>query len=187
MKKLTEIEGKFAVLKPMAESNAEFLFDLRNDPELSRLVNDGPKTLADQQRWMQTYFARDNDHNFIVHSRTLKIPVGTVALYDIDLSKKTAEPGRWLVRQDPIAAIESDLLINTYAFETVGLEQLHFSVFTANAKVLAYHSRNGARKTELVPSFFTKAGVSFDAQMFVLDRDAFYKIKKPMLEKTLYR
>ncbi len=187
MKQLTEIEGKFAILKPMTEADAEFLFDLRNDPELSRHVNDGPKTLPDQQRWMQTYFARDNDHNFIVHSRALKIPVGTVALYDIDFEKKTAEPGRWLVRQDPVAAIESDLLINTYAFETVGLERLHFSVFTPNAKVLAYHSRNGARRTELIPNFFTKNGVPFDAQMFELDRDAFYKIKKPMLEKTLYR
>ncbi len=186
MKQFAEIEGKYTLLKPMTEADAQFLFDLRNDPELSALVNDGPPTLADQQRWMQKYFARDDDHNFIVHSRTLKTRVGTVALYDIDFEKKSAEPGRWLVRQDSLAAIEADLLMTCYAFETLGLETVHFSVFMPNAKVLAYHMRTGARKTEILPGFFKKSGVLYDAQMFELDRETFLKVRKPMLEKILY-
>jgi RimJ/RimL family protein N-acetyltransferase len=135
---------------------------------------------------MRKYFARDDDHNFIVHSRTLKAPVGTIALYDIDFKKKSAEPGRWLVRQDSAAAIEANLLVDRYAYETLGLETMHFSVFTPNAKVLAYHTRTGARRTEIVPGFFKKSGVLYDAQMFELDRETFFKVKKPMLEKILY-
>lgn len=187
MKDIPEICGQYAILKPMVKEDAEFLFELRGDAELTRYINDAPPTLDDQLRWMKSYFERDNDHNFIVYSKAHQARVGTVALVDIDLIKKTAEPGRWLIKGDPLAAIEADLLINRHGFETLGLKLMHFSVFAVNAKVISYHNRCGARRTATVPSYFHKQGVPYDAHLFEIDLDTYLKMKKPMLEKLLYR
>jgi RimJ/RimL family protein N-acetyltransferase len=181
-----QIDGRFARLRPVAESDAEFLFKLRNNPKLTRFVNDGPATMADQRAWLRRYFAKEDDCNFIVHSKTLDRPVGTIALYDIQFSKKVAEYGRWLVLDQPRAAIEADLLIQCHAFDTLGLDRLVFGVLAANVKVVNYHIRYGARQTGSTVGYFQQGGVAYDALFFEMDRQMFFGTKKPMLEKKLY-
>ena len=187
MKSIAPIQGQHAWLRPLAENDATFLFELRNDAELTRFVNDGPRTLEQQQGWMRSYFGRDNDLNYVVISQSSGTPVGTVALYDIDGADRHAEQGRWLVRQDSLAAVEADFLLNRHAFETFGLHLVHFSVCALNAKVLRYHIRCGARWIKSAPAYFQKQGVPYDSELFELSREAFQQVKKPMLEKALYR
>jgi RimJ/RimL family protein N-acetyltransferase len=187
MKSFPEIPGRYVRLRPLAAGDAEFLFNLRNDPILTQFLNDGPATLADQRNWMDAYFRRDNDYNFVVVSRDSQAPIGTVALIDIDLMQKRAEPGRWLIRGDSASAVEADLLSNSYAFETLGLETRYFSIFTPNAQVISYHTKCGARRTATVADHFHKRGMPYAAYFYELSRSAFLTIKRPLLEKLLYR
>lgn len=171
----------------MVKEDAEFLYQLRNNAKLTRFINDAPATLDDQIRWMNNYFERDNDLNFIIYSKASQERVGTGAIVDINFMKKTAEVGRWLVKDNSFAAIETDLLLSNYAFETLGLKLMHFSVFAMNTKVISYHTRCGARRTATVPSYFHKQSVPYEAHLFEIDIETFLKVKKPLLEKLLYR
>ena len=173
-------------LRPVAASDAEFLFELRNHPTLSKFVHDGPATLADQRAWLARYFAREDDRYFIVHSKTQDRPVGAMALYDIQLDKKVTEYGRWLVLNEPLAAYEADLLIQHYAFDSLGLDRIVYGVLAKNVKVVNYHLRYGARQTGFVAGSFLKGGVAYDVHFFEMDRQTFFDTKKPMLETKLY-
>jgi len=186
MKSFPEILGRYVLIRPIAASDADFLFDLRKDPVLTQFLNDGPATLAEQRQWMDRYFERENDFNFLVVSNATKKPIGTVALVDIDRVSRRAEPGRWLIRGDSASAVESDLLCNTFAFEALALETLHFSVLTQNTHVVSYHTKCGARWIATAPNHTFKNGVPYDAHLYELDRDTFERTKRPLLEKLLY-
>lgn len=187
MKSLPEIHGQYVSLRALLPSDAEFLFDLRSDRVLNRFLNDGPPSLDAQRTWMEGYFKRENDHNFVVVSRRDGQPKGTVAIIDIDAVKKRAEPGRWLVRGESRESIEADLLSNRYAFDTLGLETLYFSIFTGNAPVISYHTKCGANKTDRIAGYFKRKDGDHDAFIYELTRETFHAIKQPMLEKLLYR
>jgi len=184
--RLQPIVGKFARLRPVEAGDAEFLFALRSDVELTRFINDGPPDLAAQRRWMEAYFQRENDHCYLILSLPEQEPVGTVALYDIDLQGGAAESGRWLARKNPKAAIEANLLMDLHAFETLGLRRIYFTVCVENTKVVRYHTKFGARLTRTVTGYFQKHGQPMDSHFFELDRETFLAVKRPALEQLLY-
>ena len=62
-------------------TDAEFIFSLRTDENISRHLTAVSSQLSDQLEWLTRYEQRDNEAYFIIES-TSGEPLGTVRLYD---------------------------------------------------------------------------------------------------------
>lgn len=82
--------------------------------------------MEDQNKWYDKYKNNNKDIMFIIYSENM--PVGTVALYDIDYKNNTAEFGRLLIgdlnsRRKNIGFIATKALCE-YGFNNLGLIKL---------------------------------------------------------------
>jgi hypothetical protein len=71
------------------------------------------------------------------------IPVGIVAVYDIDFDNGIFDWGRWIISKTaPIqAGIESMLLVYKFAFEILNLKKTRFEVRLGNNNVISLHAK----------------------------------------------
>ena len=70
-----------------------------------------------------------------------------------------AESGRWGIRKNSLAAVESvDLLYRT-AFEKVGLKELYCRTLSMNTQVISFHTSIGEHKRQVIPAAFEIEGV----------------------------
>ena len=134
--------GRFG-LRPVAGEDADFIFRLRIDPELSRYLNPVPPELAAQEVWLTEYYKRPNDYYFCIIDEVTRERHGTISLYNVDPAAGTAEMGRWILRRGSLAAAESALLIYTIGFEDLTLRRVYCRTVSANKAVVAFHRSCG--------------------------------------------
>jgi RimJ/RimL family protein N-acetyltransferase len=137
------VECRLFALRPVAVADAEFILSLRLDPELSRFLDETSPSVTDQENWLRDYLRRADDYYFIIEETSSHLPVGTIAIYSLDLEHRRAEWGRWIIRPPHAAAVESALLIYTVAFENLQLEEVYCRSQTANRQVVSFHSSCG--------------------------------------------
>jgi len=96
-------------------------------------------SLEQHLAWFTKYQARDGDYVFIIELSALEhwIPVGQIALYNIDWTNRKAEYGRLMIG-DPYAqgkgiAREATKLILDLGFSSLGLSEIYLEVFENNA------------------------------------------------------
>lgn len=179
MRHSLSIEGFRYRLRPIARSDAAFVVGLRRDPELGRYLHRTSDRVADQEAWLEAYFERPGDHYFVVEEIRSGEAVGTVGLYDSD--GRRAEWGRWLIRKDAPAAVESALLVYRAAFEGLGLEEVYCRTVAENAKVVSFHDSSGAARVGTLAAHFRLDGVDHDAVEHRVDRNR-WGAMRPKLE-----
>lgn len=179
MRHSLRLEGYRYALRPIAEADARFVTELRSDPELGAYLHRTSGRVEDQEAWLAAYFERDGDYYFIVEDLAGGAPVGTIGLYDSD--GRTAEWGRWLIRKDAPAAVESALLIYRAAFEAVGLEAVFCRTVAENAKVVSFHDSAGAERVGVLARHFRLDEVAHDAVEHRVDR-ARWDMMRPKLD-----
>jgi RimJ/RimL family protein N-acetyltransferase len=130
-------------LRPVDENDAEFIVRLRSQPGRSRFLNRGAGDAATQRQWLATYFVRPDDYFFVIHGLADDEPHGTLGLYGVDTQTGEAEWGRWILREDSPAAVESALLVYRFAFESLLLRQVFCRTITENAQVTSFHDSCG--------------------------------------------
>jgi RimJ/RimL family protein N-acetyltransferase len=155
--------GKNINLRSVSLEDAQFILDLRLDEHLSRHISSVEDNLHHQVAWIQKYLEREQfkqEYYFIIQSKGAD-RYGTVRLYDF--RGPSFCWGSWILKKESpsSAAIESALLLYEFAFNTLGFDRSHFDVRKENAKVVAFHTRFGAkiiREDELNYYFhFTRA------------------------------
>jgi len=137
-----QVEGFGVRLRPVRMLDAAFIVWLRNRDYVRGRVGDTVGDVAGQVAWLAAYYERANDYYFIIET-TNGIPVGTYAIYD--LKSNSAEAGRWIVRQEVLAAIPSALLLFDLAFSTFRLDEIRVRVVSDNRPVLSLHRKFGFR------------------------------------------
>lgn len=140
--KANSIQGKTLVFKNVERGDAEFILSLRQDTRKSKHLSKTSASLSDQKKWIENYANSDNQAYFIITHKDERI--GTVRLYDpVDDSFCW---GSWMLNDNaPMhAAIESTLIVYTYAFKVLGFNRSHFDVRKENKKVCKFHERFGA-------------------------------------------
>jgi RimJ/RimL family protein N-acetyltransferase len=138
-----QVECRQFALRPVAVADAEFILDLRLDPELARFINETSQSVDAQRSWLQDYLRRPGDYYFIIEQASSHIPVGTIAIYSLDTESKRAEWGRWIIRPPHAAAVESALLIYEVAFDKLLLEEVYCRTLTENRQVVSFHNSCG--------------------------------------------
>jgi len=141
--------------------DAEFICEVRADPERARYLHPIAPDPDAQRRWIEAYFDRPSDYYFMIESRDGQSPEGTVGIYNVN--HRTAEWGRWIVRRGSNAALESAELLYRAAFETLGLESVYCRTISENRAVLEIHRRFGMEQVRTLPGYFELDGRLLDA------------------------
>lgn len=178
------LRGHAYELRPVEMADAEFILGLRTDPELSQLIHPTSSRLEDQQAYLQRYFDRAGDCYFIVSRSASGRPEGAVAIYDINATPGEAEWGRWILRQDSMAAAESALLIYRVGFEVLGLNRVYCRTAAANRNVVAFHTSCGLETREGVSLEHNFGGVIYDAVEQFMTRNRWPAAQRALDERA---
>jgi RimJ/RimL family protein N-acetyltransferase len=141
------LTGKNIDLRTATPDDARFILALRLDEELTRHISRVENSLQKQYDWLREYKERERlgkEYYFVIQSK-VRSNYGTVRLYDFRGTSFCW--GSWILNKDvpSSSAIESALLLYEFAFYHRGFERSHFDVRKENIKVVAFHTRFGAR------------------------------------------
>jgi RimJ/RimL family protein N-acetyltransferase len=146
------LEGEAFAIRPVTLDDAQFIWELRGDLERSRYLHPVEGGVSAQVNWMEAYFDTPDDYYFLVERLRDGRPEGTAGLYGVDSTRHCAEWGRWVLRRDSLAAIESALLIYRFGFDRLGLEEVYCRTLAANRHVVGLHQSLGLATRERSPA-----------------------------------
>lgn len=167
IKKAGRIVGKTLVFRDVTVDDSNFILSLRLDLSKSKYLSHTSSDIEHQKKWLLDYEGSTNQAYFIIEHANQN--VGVVRLYDARFSSFCW--GSWILASNAPthAAIESALIIYSYAINCLGFTRSHFDVRKENENVWRFHERFGA------------ARVSED------DLNYFYEINKDSIEKSLQK
>lgn len=136
--------GKILTFRDANVNNAAFILSLRTDEIKSRYLSAVSADLSAQQTWLAGYANAQNQAYFIIEYQNE--PIGTVRLYDPQQNSFCW--GSWILKDSrpSQAAMESALMVYSYAVNELGFQTAHFDVRKANDRVWKFHERFGAQR-----------------------------------------
>jgi diamine N-acetyltransferase len=141
------IRGDKVDLRLIKEKDIELLRMWRNAYH-DKFFSSDFITKVQQRQWYSKYAeAGGRDLMFIIQLKD-GTPIGSVAIYNIEITTRTADFGRMLIIQEYEGygyAKEVVTLCVKFAFETLKLWKLKLSVFLDNAKAIGMYSDCGFR------------------------------------------
>ena len=145
IRKADNIRGKTLRLRNASITDAAFILSLRVNSNKAQHLSKVTGDLRDQENWLRGYEVRDGEAYFIIEDLQ-GTPLGTIRLYD--QQDDSFCWGSWiLIDGAPAnAAIESALIIYTYALNSLGFCTAHFQVHKSNERVCKFHERFGANR-----------------------------------------
>lgn len=160
------LRGRSIRMRLAEPGDARLIYDLRKDEERSRHLSAIGADVAAQRAWLDRYKERERagEEFYFVICDAAGDAVGALRIYDY--RGDSFSWGSWIIRAGtaPSVAMESALCVYEFAFGPLGFERCHFEVRKGNERVIAFHSRFGARVTgedELALQFsFTKGDYS---------------------------
>lgn len=166
------LEGPAWRIRPVRDEDAPFIVELRNDPALGRYLHGGAANTSQQLDWLARYYERAGDYYFVVERRDTQSPEGLIALYDLDTQTQRAEWGRWILKPQSLAAVESAWLIYRAAFEVLGLQGVYCRTVADNQAVVSFHDSCGLTDRERLTAQFQLGDETLDAIEHRLSREA---------------
>lgn len=134
------LEGKFVNLRSVLEEDAEFILEIRSNPEISKFLPFLNVTVNQQQEWINKQRNDNCSYYFIIEDKTKK-RIGTLSVYNIE--ENHAEVGRFCSLGDFIQNSESTLILNDFIFKKIGVDYLDIWVYKDNIPVLALNKGLG--------------------------------------------
>jgi RimJ/RimL family protein N-acetyltransferase len=175
------IEGYSYCLRPVSIEDASFIVEARLEAmEKNKFIHVSPD-ISLQVKWINNYYDTPGDYYFVVVNKFTSCKEGLIAIYNID--NKKAELGRWVIKTDPLASVESFYLICRMAFEQLDLDEAYSRIAMVNKSVIAFHDSVKAKKRKIFP--FSFEGETYDAVEYFIDKEHFFSIIKPKLDKIL--
>ena len=182
MKHQYALDGLGYRLRPICMSDAQFIIDVRlEDIERNRFIHPISNDISLQEKWLRQYFERDGDYYFVVENRVSGQKEGLISFYDENNGK--AEYGRWVMKKNSLAAIESILLLYRIAFEQAGLSELYCRTILDNTTVVSLHNSIGEKTRRILNGIFELNGNTYDAVEHYSDKTYFYQKIAPELER----
>lgn len=138
------LKSERLILKPVDEKDIEWLRDVRNRYK-DNFFDANEITKEQQKAWYVKYRESGTDQMFIVKLKSGE-QIGTIALYDIDITYRTAKLGRVLLLDEFRHHGYAEEMVQTlikYAFELVRLYKVKVEVHYDNIDAIAIYSRAG--------------------------------------------
>lgn len=186
MKHQYRLEGYGYRLRPIAMSDAQFVIDVRReDAERNRFIHAISPDVSEQEAWLERYFKREGDCYFVIENRITGDREGLIAFYDERNGR--AEWGRWVVKKNSLAAVESVYLLYRIAFEQAELTELYCRTVADNVSVVSFHESIGEKTRARLEGAFELYGQRYDAVEQYADKEHFYARIALRLERQAQR
>jgi len=130
-------------LRPIWFGDLEFVRRIRNDNR-RKFLDDAYVSWPDQRRWFENYKKKTDDYMFVLVDNGRKVGAG--AIYNIDLAKKSAEVGRFVIDNQFQGKGYGKKLMNKIeraAFIELGLTKICLEVIADNKSALKLYERAG--------------------------------------------
>lgn len=139
------VHGRSIILRDMEEADAEFVLQLRLDPRRNQFLSPVNAQVQAQRNWIRQYRESEGQAYFVICNSASE-RLGTVRIYDA--IGESFSWGSWILKEGApaYAAIESAVLVYLLATQCWGFRAAHFNVHPANASVLGFHEKFGARR-----------------------------------------
>jgi RimJ/RimL family protein N-acetyltransferase len=139
------LKSERLILRPICEEDIEWLRETRNKHK-NDFFDSNEITAEQQKQWYQRYReVEGRDQMFIIQLKD-GTPIGTVAVYDIDIASRAAKFGRFLLldeyRHCGYAEEAVKCLLN-YCWNTMRLYKLKVEVYLDNLDAMAIYARAG--------------------------------------------
>ena len=171
-------------LRPVTLDDAQFIVDLRTDPERNQYIHATSRDPGTQRAWIEAYFERQGDYYFIVESKSSGRREGTIGIYNLDPAKRCAEWGRWVIQAGSSAGLESAFLIYRTAFERLDLSMVYARTAVINEKVLSFHDSCHLPRVSLLPAALQLPSGATDAVEHQLTSAQWPAIQQQMEQKV---
>lgn len=155
----TRIEGKFVILDELQPKYFEYIIKWRNDPELTRFLNQTFKmTMETQTKWYEEKYLKDLTQGlFVMVDKATNTPFGTLGWTDWDKDTRVCIEGRALVGNPNFRSskemTEGYLLFNEYIHEKLGVRTVYIHVVNDNRKVISLNKRWGFHEHDSEPKY----------------------------------
>lgn len=158
------LRGTHVNLRPLSVDDAALTLGWRTGARAVHL-HPGATTIEAQARWIAGRPA--SEHNYVIERRD-GLPVGMVALTDIDDVNRHAMPGRFLIGDEAAvkgipAAAEAFGLVLALAFDTLGLHRIHGTIASDNQLMIKWQKHIGLREEGRLRDHYFLAGHYQDA------------------------
>lgn len=142
-----QISGKNINMRTVETKDAEFIYTMRQNETKTKYLSKVDGTVESQKEWIKNYKDREREKQefyFVIESKK-KEKLGLVRMYDFQNDSFCW--GSWLINEDApkTTAIESALQVYEFGFYVLGFQKSHFDVRKGNDKVIAFHTRFGAK------------------------------------------
>jgi ribosomal-protein-alanine N-acetyltransferase len=171
-----ELRGPHLVLRYPRPDDAEALFALARDPEVTRWFSWGPyRDVAEPRAWIAEQEARREagaQLDFVIHHDEHG-PIGVTGLGELSRRDRRAMVGTWLGRRywGQGANTESKALVAALAFSVCGLERLGAYSNPENARSARALERLGFRHEGTLRRWHRHGGRGLDVNVYGLLRE----------------
>jgi RimJ/RimL family protein N-acetyltransferase len=149
-------------LRSAQPADAEFIIELRSNPELSRFVHAIDPNPVVQRAFIAAECRSTSNWYFIVEDGRSGQARGTIALYNV--VGLEGELGRWLIGgNSSIIALDSIFQLYEFAFDCCGLQRVYTKTRSDNLAVVSFHTSLGATLVTVHPRYFSIGGQCYDA------------------------
>lgn len=136
------IFSKYGItLRTVTEQDAQFILDLRTDPDLNEFISSTSNDINQQIDWIRKYKEREinNQELYFITLDNNGNKCGTTRLYNFRNNK--FELGSWIfLKEAPFGvSIKADILSKEIAFEELKFDTCTFEVRKKNLSVIKYH------------------------------------------------
>lgn len=144
IRKAKRVVGRTISFRDATVADAAFILSLRTDKDKSRYLSAVSASLNAQETWLKDYEGSQGQAYFIIEYQNE--PIGTVRLYDAQQDSFCW--GSWILKdgRPSQAAMESALMVYSYAVDDLGFQAAHFDVRKGNERVWKFHERFGAQR-----------------------------------------
>lgn len=134
------IEGKFVNLRSVKEEDAEFILNIRNNPNISKYLPKLNVSVEQQKNWIAKQRSDKDSFYFVIEDKSSKV-IGTISVYNI--VNNHSEVGRFCSLGNSIQNSEAALLQDDFIFYYLKLDYLDIWVYKGNKPVLALNKGFG--------------------------------------------
>ena len=180
-------QGPGFALRPVTDADSDFIIQLRTDPTRSQFINATSPRREDQLAWLEKYYTRTGDYYFII-TRHDGTPEGAIAIYDVvdQPGQRCGEWGRWILKKDSMAALESAWLIYGVAFDDLALDMVYCRTVAKNETVVSFHASCGLVTHGIIANNMVRDGVGYDAVEQRMSRQM-WSSARPILQTQVER
>lgn len=139
------LKGRALVFRNVEVNDAAFILSLRLDKKKSEHLSETSPIFSTQVSWLEDY-ANKNDQAYFIIENKEGLSLGTIRIYDARGDSFCW--GSWMLKDGVLlsAALESALMIYSYAFDHLGFKRAHLDMRKDNESVRRFHEFCGAWK-----------------------------------------